>query len=274
MTIARITARFDQAKAEDRAAFVPYMMCGDPDLENSYACMKALAENGADVIELGAPFTDPMADGPAVQRAGQRSLKAGTTLKDVLAMSKRFREEDDKTAIIVMGYANPMHKMGWAAFADAAAEAGVDGVICVDLPPEEDFEFRTALANKDIALIRFATPTTTDERMAKIADGASGYIYYVSVAGVTGAGTGSLEEIEAGVNRARKASGLPVAVGFGVKTPEQAAAFSRIADGVVVGSAIVEHAREASEADDPASAAKRMSALVKSLSQAIAESRT
>ncbi len=269
MPISRISARFDAVKAEGRAAFVPYMMCGDPDLEHSYACLKALAANGADVIELGAPFTDPMADGPAVQKAGQRSLAAGTTLKDVLATVARFREEDTTTPIILMGYANPMHHMGFEAFAAACAQAGVDGVISVDLPPEEDAALRLPLASNDVAFIRFATPTTTDVRMQTIADGASGYIYYVSVAGVTGAGTGSLSDIEAGVNRARKASGLPVAVGFGVKTPEQAAAFARLADGVVVGSALVELSRMAVESGDLAQAATEMGKLAKSLSDAI-----
>ena len=273
MTISRISARFEKAEAENRAAFVAYMMAGDPDLETSFECLKALAENGADIIELGAPFTDPMADGPAIQKAGQRSLKAGTKLSDVLGLAKRFRELDKDTPLILMGYANPIHKMGYAEFAAAAAAAGIDGVITVDLPPEEDSNLRTELASHELAVIRLATPTTTEARMQRVADGASGFVYYVSVAGVTGAGTGAQGDIQTGVNRAKDASGLPVAVGFGVKTPDQAAAFSRLADGVVVGSAIVEEARIAVEEGAPNVAPQRMGKLVKSLADAISTGR-
>ena len=274
MTIARISARFEKAAGENRAAFVAYMMAGDPDLETSYKCLEALVENGADIIELGAPFTDPMADGPSIQRAGQRSLAAGTRLVDVLGLAKRFRETDADTPLILMGYANPIHHMGFEAFANEAEASGIDGVITVDLPPEEDKVLRDALAARDIAVIRLATPTTTEARMKAVASGASGFIYYVSVAGVTGAGTGAAGDIEAGVTRAKTASGLPVAVGFGVKTPDQAAAFSRLADGVVVGSAIVDLAREAVESGEPQSAPAKMGALVKSLADAIATGRT
>ncbi|ACT60024.1 tryptophan synthase subunit alpha [Hirschia baltica] len=274
MPISRISAAFEKAKTQNRAAFVTYMMCGDPDLETSFEAAQALAENGADIIELGAPFTDPMADGPAIQKAAQRSLKAGTKLADVLSVAKRFRETNQDTPLIIMGYANPIHKMGYKAFAEAAADSGVDGVITVDLPPEEDAELRGYLADLELAVIRLATPTTTQARMETVANGSSGFVYYVSVAGITGAGTGAQTDIKAGVDRAKNASGLPVAVGFGVKTAEQAAEFSRLADGVVVGSAIVEEVRMAVEAGMPSDAPRRMGTLVKVLSDAIAESRS
>lgn len=274
MPISRISAAFEKAKTQNRAAFVAYMMCGDPDLETSFEAVKALAANGADIIELGAPFTDPMADGPAIQKAAQRALKAGTKLADVLSVAKRFRAINDDTPIIIMGYANPIHKMGYEAFAKAAADAGVDGVITVDLPPEEDTQLRNALGVLKLAVIRLATPTTTEDRMKVVADGSSGFVYYVSVAGITGAETGVQTDIKAGVDRAKNASGLPVAVGFGVKTPEQAAEFSRLADGVVVGSAIVEEVRAAIEAGTPSDAPKRMGALVKTLADAIAKGRS
>ena len=273
MPISRITACFDTAAAEDRAAFVAYMMGGDPDLETSYQCLEALAANGADVIELGAPFTDPMADGPAIQKAGQRALAVGTRLTDVLGLARRFRQTNQTTPLILMGYANPLHHMGYVAFADAAHEAGIDGVITVDLPPEEDSELREALAEREIAVIRLATPTTTEDRMSAVATGASGFVYYVSVAGVTGAGTGATGDITEGVDRARRVSGLPVAVGFGVKTPEQAQSFARLADGVVVGSALVELSREAAESGDPARAPTLMGELASSLSGAVRTAR-
>jgi tryptophan synthase alpha chain len=274
MTADRISATFAACREQGRAAFVGYLMAGDPDIETSFNNIKALAEAGADIIELGAPFTDPMADGPAIQKAALRSLAAGTTLKDTLTIAKRFRAENATTPLIVMGYANPIHRMGFAAFAQAAAEAGVDGVITVDLPPEEDAPLRDALAAHGLAVIRLATPTTTESRMKTVAEGSSGFVYYVSVAGVTGAAVGAETDITAGVERARRVSNLPVAVGFGVRTPEQAAKFARIADGVVVGSALVELVREAVEQGDPGSSVKKISVVAKSLSNAIALART
>jgi len=273
MTADRITATFAACRAQGRAAFVGYLMAGDPDLEGSLNNIRALAEAGADIIEIGAPFTDPMADGPAIQKAALRSLAAGTTLKDTLTIAKRFRAENATTPVIIMGYANPIHRMGFAAFARAAAEAGVDGVITVDLPPEEDGPLRRELEAHGLAVIRLATPTTTEKRMAAVAEGSSGFVYYVSVAGVTGAGVGVTTDISAGVEQARRISNLPVAVGFGVRTPEQAAVFARISDGVVVGSALVELVREAVEKGDPASAVKSISVVAKSLSNAIASAR-
>jgi tryptophan synthase alpha chain len=274
MTADRISATFAACREQGRAAFVGYLMAGDPDIETSFNNIKALAEAGADIIELGAPFTEPMADGPAIQKAALRSLAAGTTLKDTLTIAKRFRAENATTPLIVMGYANPIHRMGFAAFAQAAAEAGVDGVITVDLPPEEDAPLRNALAAHGLAVIRLATPTTTENRMKTVAEGSSGFVYYVSVAGVTGAAVGAETDITAGVERARRVSNLPVAVGFGVRTPEQAAKFARISDGVVVGSALVELVREAVEQGDPGSSVKKISVVAKSLSNAITLART
>lgn len=274
MTVDRIAATFTACARQGRAAFVGYLMAGDPDIETSFDNIKALADSGVDIIELGAPFTDPMADGPAIQKAALRALAAGATLHSTLDIARRFRASNTTTPLILMGYANPIHRMGYAAFAKAAAEAGIDGVITVDLPPEEDAPLRQELAAHGLAVIRLATPTTTEKRMERIADGASGFVYYVSVAGVTGAGTGAEADISAGVDQARRLSKLPVAVGFGVRTPEQAAVFARISDGVVVGSALVEEVRAAVEQGDPASSVKRISVVAKSLSNAIAMART
>ena len=233
----RLNTRFSELSAYNRAGFVAYMMAGDGD---SQALLNALPAAGADVIELGMPFTDPMADGPAIQASALRALKAGMTLKGTLAQAAAFRKHDKDTPIVLMGYANPIHHMGWEAFAKAAAKAGVDGLICVDVPPEEDDELRAALGKYSIALIRLATPTTDDKRLATVVANTSGFVYYVSTTGVTGAGSGAVTEVGEAVARVQRASGLPVAVGFGVKEPEQAAAIARTADAVVVGSAIVD----------------------------------
>jgi tryptophan synthase alpha chain len=273
MTSDRIAATFAACAKKGRAAFVGYLMASDPDLETSLENLKALAAAGADIIELGAPFTDPMADGVAIQKAALRALAAGGSLATTLEIARRFRIVNSSTPLIIMGYANPIHRMGYAEFATRAAEAGVDGVITVDLPPEEDASLRAELAGKGLAVIRLATPTTGEKRMERIADGASGFVYYVSVAGVTGAGVGSETDIGQGVERARRLSGLPVAVGFGVRTPEQAAKFARLADGVVVGSALVEEVRAAVESGSPESAVKRISVVAESLSNAIASAR-
>lgn len=273
MTAERISATFAACAKDGRAAFVGYLMAADPDVETSLENLKALSAAGADIIELGAPFTDPMADGPAVQKAAQRALKSGGSLSITLEIARRFRSVNASTPLIVMGYANPIHRMGFSAFARAAAQAGVDGVITVDLPPEEDAELRSELAGHGLAVIRLATPTTSEKRMARIADGASGFVYYVSVAGVTGAGVGAEADIAAGVNQARRVSKLPVAVGFGVRTPDQAARFARIADAVVVGSALVEEVRAAVEKGNPADSVKRIGVVAEALSNAISSAR-
>ena len=269
MPTSRIVTRFDKVKGEGRAALVSYLMAGDPDLESSYQALCALRDNGADLIELGAPFTDPMAAGPAIQKAALRALANKTTLRDVLALAKRFREEDQETPLILMGYANPVHTIGYEAFAATAADAGIDGTILVDLPPEEDQPIRDAYAKHGLSVIRLARPTTNEARMAKVAEGASGFLYYVAVAGVTGAGSADPEDIRAGVEMAQRVSGLPVCVGFGIKTGEQAAAMAKIADGVVVGSAFVEQARLATVAETPQITAEKMGELALELSTAL-----
>lgn len=269
MTADRLSTTFAACAKNGRTAFIGYLMAADPTPDISLENLKALAAAGADIIELGAPFTDPMADGPAIQKAAQRALAAGGSLAVTLEIARRFRIVNSSTPLIVMGYANPIHHMGFSDFANKAAEVGIDGVIIVDLPPEEDAPLRTELAKHGLAVIRLATPTTTEARMARVAEGASGFVYYVSVAGVTGAGVGAEADIERGVAQARRISKLPVAVGFGVRTPEQAARFARLADGVVVGSALVEEVRAAVESGQPESSVKRISVVAESLSKAI-----
>ncbi len=228
--------RLAAAFPADRAALVTFVTAGDGP---TAAILDALVEGGADVIELGMPFTDPMADGPAIQAANLRSLATGTTTHDILQIASDFRARHPSVPLVLMGYANPMLRRGPDWFASACAAAGVDGVICVDLPPEED-ELAAALRAADIAPIRLATPTTDTARLPAVLDGASGFLYYVSVAGITGLQQAAQASIEDAVARLKAATDLPIAVGFGVRTPEQAGAIARVADGVVVGSAIVE----------------------------------
>ncbi len=269
MPTSRIENKFAKAKADNRAVLVSYIMAGDPDLEASYQAICALRDNGADIIELGAPFTDPMADGAAIQKAGLRALAKNTTVQDTLALAARFREDDQETPLILMGYANPIHMMGYEAFAKAAAEAGIDGSIIVDLPPEEDQVLRDAYVAHNLSVIRLATPTTDEKRMKTVAEGASGFLYFVAVTGVTGAGSADPQKIAANVAMAQRVSGLPVCVGFGVRSGPQAAEMAKIADGVVVGSAFVEHAENAHESGDFAAAAPAIGVLAKELSTAI-----
>ena len=240
MTVSRINARFAELKAADRAAFVAYVMAGDPDAATALAILKGLPAAGADIIELGFPFSDPMAEGPPIQRAAQRALKGGMTLRGTLGLVRQFREGDQTTPIILMGYLNPLLTYGFDKFAHDAAEAGVDGMIVVDCPPEEADPLADALDAAGVALIRLATPTSDDRRLPVVVRRTSGFVYYVSVAGVTGVKEADAAEVAPAVSRVRKASGLPVAVGFGIKTPERAAAVARVADGVVVGSALVD----------------------------------
>ena len=240
MTTARIDARFAALRAEGRAAFVAYVMAGDPDLETAAAILKGLPGAGADLIELGFPFSDPMAEGPPIQRAAQRALAAGMTTRGTLELVAAFRQTDQTTPIILMGYTNPLVIWGYEAFARDAAQAGVDGMIVVDLPPEEAAPLADALGNAGVSLIRLATPTSDDHRLATIVRGTTGFVYYVSVAGVTGVKEADEVVVAPAVVRVRQASGLPVAVGFGIRTPERAAAIARVADAVVVGSALVD----------------------------------
>lgn len=229
--------RLAAAFRPDRAALVTFVTAGDGDTP---AILDALVAGGADVIELGMPFTDPMADGPAIQAANIRSLAAGTTTADILGVARGFRERHPDVPLVLMGYANPMLRRGADWFAAAASDAGVDGVICVDVPPEEDEALGPALRARGIAPIRLATPTTDAARLPAVLSGAGGFLYYVSVAGITGLQQAAQSSIEDAVARLKAATDLPVAVGFGVRTPDQAAAIARVADGVVVGSAIVE----------------------------------
>lgn len=238
--IARLTERFAQLKRANRAALVAYIMASDPDHETCFEILKALPAAGADIIELGFPFSDPMADGPSIQKAALRALKAGGSLKNTLELARRFRETDNDTPLILMGYANPIEQMGYETFARAMHEAGADGAIVVDLPPEEDAPLRTAFAPHALSIIRLATPTTDDKRLTKVLEGASGFLYYVSVAGVTGANSASSQAIESAVSRLKRATDLPIAVGFGVREPEAARAIARHAEAVVVGSAFVD----------------------------------
>ncbi|WP_439486336.1 tryptophan synthase subunit alpha [Blastomonas fulva] len=235
-----MSSRLANAFPGDRAALVCFVTAGDPDAAATPAILDALVEGGADVIELGMPFTDPMADGPAIQAANLRSLAAGTKTADILQIATGFRRRHPNVPLVLMGYANPMTRRGPEWFADACASAGVDGVICVDIPVEEDASLGPALRSKGIAPIRLATPTTDAARLPAVLEGAGGFLYYVSVAGITGKQQAVQASIEEAVARLKASTDLPIAVGFGVRTPEQAAAIGRVADGVVVGSAIVE----------------------------------
>jgi tryptophan synthase alpha chain len=237
--VSRLEKTFAALKKEGRAAFIPFVSGGDPDMETSLAILEALPACGADIIELGMPFSDPMADGPAVQASSTRALKAGASLPKVLELVRKFRKKDAKTPIVLMGYYNPIHAYGTARFARDVAAAGVDGLIAVDLPIEEDEVLRLPAAAQGVDLVRFVTPTTDEARLARILEAASGYLYYVSVAGVTGTKSFDQGQVAAALEKVRAATPLPVAVGFGIKTPEQAATIARLADGVVVGSAIV-----------------------------------
>jgi tryptophan synthase alpha chain len=237
--MSRIAARFAELKVQGRAAFVPFVTAGDPDFETSRAILEALPGAGADVIELGMPFSDPMADGPAVQASSLRALNAGATMARTMELVRGFRKRDDKTPIVLMGYYNPVHVRGAEAFVREAAAAGVDGLIIVDLPPEEDAVLQGPAKAAGIDIIRLVTPTTHDARLVKVLNGASGYLYYVSITGVTGTKSFAEDEVKAALARIRKATNLPIAVGFGIRTPVQAAQIARIADAAVVGSAIV-----------------------------------
>ena len=252
MTTARIDARFAKLASEGRAGFVTYVMAGDPTRDQALEILRGLPAAGADIIELGFPFSDPMAEGPPIQKAALRGLKAGLTLKGTLELARDFRAGDADTPLILMGYLNPIETMGYSAFAALAAGSGVDGLIVVDCPPEEAGPLTDALDAHHIALIRLATPTTDDQRLKVVTNRTSGFVYYVSVAGVTGVKEADATAVAPAVVRVREASGLPVAVGFGIKTPERAAEVARVADAVVVGSALVEEIDKALSENRPA----------------------
>ncbi|MGX1746283.1 MULTISPECIES: tryptophan synthase subunit alpha [unclassified Brevundimonas] len=267
MTTTRIDARFAKLKAENRAGLVPYVMTGDPSRDEALEILKGLPAAGADLIELGLAFSDPMAEGPPIQRAALRGLKAGMTLRGTLDLVADFRKGDQDTPLILMGYLNPVESYGYEVFARDAAEAGVDGIIVVDCPPEEAGPLAAALDAAEVSLIRLATPTSDDDRLKVIAEGTSGFVYYVSVAGVTGVKEAVAAEVAPAVARVRRAAGLPVAVGFGVRTPERAAEIARVADAVVAGSVFVDEVAAALEANEPA--APRVLAKVKALADAV-----
>jgi tryptophan synthase alpha chain len=248
----RIDRRFAALKQEGRAALVTFLMAGDPDFDTSLAIIRALPAAGADVIELGMPFTDPMADGPSIQAAGLRALKAGQDMQKTLAIMRAFRRADGATPIVLMGYYNPIYIYGVDRFLTDATSAGVDGLIVVDLPPEQDDELCLPALKAGLNFIRLATPTTDDKRLPAVLANTSGFVYYVSITGITGAAAPDADKVTHAVTRIKRHTALPVAVGFGVRTGAQAAEIARSADGVVVGSALVDALRASLDQDGKA----------------------
>ncbi|MBT8153070.1 tryptophan synthase subunit alpha [Epibacterium ulvae] len=240
----RIDAKFAALKAEGKKAFVTYVMAGDPDFDTSLEIVKGLPGAGVDIVELGLPFTDPMADGSTIQLAGQRALKAGMTLERTLELAREFRKSDDTTPIVLMGYYNPIYNRGVDQFLTDAKAAGIDGLIVVDLPPEEDEELCIPAQAAGLNFIRLATPTTDDARLPRVMQNTSGFVYYVSITGITGAAEAQAADVAPEVERIKAAGDLPVIVGFGIKTPDNAQSIASIADGAVVGSAIVSKIEE------------------------------
>lgn len=237
--MSRIEKTFEKCKSEGRKALITFITAGDPDRETSFNVLKSLPKSGADIIELGMPFADPGADGPTIQLANQRALKSGANMNQTLQMVRDFRAENQDTPIVLMGYFNPVLAYGLDKFTSDAAEAGVDGFIIVDLPPEEDKEMRALCHNKGIDLVRLITPTSDKERLETLLEGVSGFLYYVSITGVTGSAKPDLNKIKPHLDEIRTMTDLPIALGFGIKTPDDAAHLSKICDGVVVGSSIV-----------------------------------
>jgi tryptophan synthase alpha chain len=267
----RIDRRFAALKKEGRAALVTFTMAGDPDQATSLAVLKALPQAGADVIELGMPFTDPMADGPAIQAAGLRALKAGANVKQTLAIVREFRAGDDATPIVLMGYYNPIYVYGVDRFLADAKAAGVDGLIVVDLPPEEDTELCLPALKAGVNFIRLTTPTTDDKRLPTVLANASGFVYYVSITGITGSAAPDPGKVSGAVARIRRYTKLPVCVGFGVRTAEQARAIAESADGVVVGSALVDalHKSLGGEGKPAAATVPAVADLVRALAEGV-----
>jgi tryptophan synthase alpha chain len=238
--VSRIAARFAELKQAGRGALIPFLEAWDPDKATSMSILRGMPAAGADLIEIGMPFTDPMADGPIVQAAGKRGLKAGVKLRDVLTMVREFRCQDSSTPVILMGYVNPILSYGAARFCVDASTAGVDGLIIVDLPPEESDMLLPFATSSGLDVIRLVAPTTHDKRLAQVMEGSSGFVYYVSITGITGTRSATTEHLSQAIPRIRQATDLPIAIGFGVRTPAQAAAASRIADAAVVASALIE----------------------------------
>jgi tryptophan synthase alpha chain len=268
---ARIEAAFARCRAENRAALVTYVMAGDPDPETSLKVLEALPASGADIVEFGLPFTDPMADGPAIQAAGLRALKGGQGVAKTLALVRRFRDGNTETPVILMGYFNPIHTYGVARFLDDALAAGIDGLIVVDLPPEEDDELCLPALAKGLAFIRLATPTTDEKRLPAVLANTAGFVYYVSITGITGTATPNFDRVADAVGRIRRHTDLPIVVGFGVRTGADAAAIARGADGVVVGSALVDALRATLDADGQSKGGtvEAVSALVRELAAGV-----
>src|SRR3982751_5761541 len=250
----RIDARFAELAKEGRAAFVTFLMAGDPDPKTSLDIIKALPKAGADIIEIGMPFTDPMADGPAIQAAGLRALKAGMTLKKTLARGREFRKADDSTPLVLMGYYNPIYIHGVDKFLADASSAGVDGLIIVDLPPEEDSELCLPAMKAGLNFIRLATPTTDDKRLPAVLANTSGFVYYVSITGITGSGSADSSAVAEAVARIKRHPNLPVCVGFGIRTPDAARAIAESANGAVVGTALVDALKGSLDAEGRATA--------------------
>jgi tryptophan synthase alpha chain len=271
----RIDDRFATLQAQGRAALVNFLTAGDPDADSSLAILKALPQAGADMIELGMPFTDPMADGPAIQASSQRALHAGQTLKKTLAMVRAFRQTDNATPIILMGYYNPIYVYGVEKFLRDAKSAGVDGLIVVDLPPEEDEELCLPALKSGLNFIRLATPTTDDRRLPAVLANTSGFVYYVSITGITGMAAPDAGAVSAAIARIRRHSKLPVAVGFGVRSAAQARAIAESADGVVVGSALIEELKRTLDPEGKATPAtvKSVTDLVASLAAGVRSAR-
>ncbi|BCD85634.1 tryptophan synthase alpha chain [Pseudomonas solani] len=268
--MSRLQTRFAELKQQNRAALVTFLTAGDPGYDASLAILKGLPEAGADVIELGMPFTDPMADGPSIQLANIRALAAKQNLAKTLQLVREFREGNQNTPVVLMGYFNPIHYYGVERFIGDAKEAGVDGLIVVDLPPEHNEDLCHPAQAAGIDFIRLTTPTTDDKRLPVVLDGSSGFVYYVSVAGVTGAGSATLEHVQEAVARLRRHTDLPVAIGFGIRTAEHAANIARLADGVVVGSALVDQIAKAETAEQ---AIDGVLTLCKSLAEGVRSAR-
>jgi tryptophan synthase alpha chain len=267
----RIDARFAELKKQGRSAFITFLMAGDPDPLTSLDIIKALPKAGADIIEIGMPFTDPMADGPAIQAAGLRALKAGMTLKKTLAMVREFRKGDNATPLVLMGYYNPIYIYGVDKFLVDAKSAGVDGLIIVDLPPEEDTELCLPAMKAGLNFIRLATPTTDDKRLPAVLANTSGFVYYVSITGITGSASADSTAVGEAVARIKRHTRLPVCVGFGIRTPDAARAIAENADGAVVGTALVDALRASLDADNRATArtVDAVADLVSSLAQGV-----
>ncbi len=263
----RIQQTFSQLKAQGRKALIPYITAGDPAPQHTLALMHALVAAGADILELGVPFSDPMADGPVIQKACERALRHGTSLRDVLQMVAEFRQTNTDTPVVLMGYLNPIEAMGYAAFAAQAASAGVDGVLVVDLPPEEGDELVPLLKSHQLDVVFLMAPTTQDDRAQKIIAAGSGYLYYVSLKGVTGSATLDVGAVSARVAQIAAMTDMPIAVGFGVRDGQTAAALARVSDGVIVGSALVSQIAEL--ADRPVEIAPRLTQVLSEMRQAM-----